>query len=61
MTSITSRISVRPFPRICSFTVAAACDHCRQTGYRGRTAIYELCLVTEGLRRLVIRKGTAAS
>src|SRR5207248_4342010 len=32
------------------------CEHCRQTGYRGRTAIYEICVVTEGLRRLIIDK-----
>jgi general secretion pathway protein E len=36
------------------------CDNCRQTGYRGRTAIYEICVVTEQLRRLVIRKATGS-
>jgi general secretion pathway protein E len=36
------------------------CDNCRQTGYRGRTAIYEICVVTEQMRRLVIRKGTGS-
>jgi type II secretory ATPase GspE/PulE/Tfp pilus assembly ATPase PilB-like protein len=34
------------------------CEHCRQTGYRGRSAIYEVCMVTEPLRRLVVRKAT---
>ncbi len=34
------------------------CEHCRQTGYRGRTAIYEICVLTEPLRRLVVKKGT---
>jgi general secretion pathway protein E/type IV pilus assembly protein PilB len=34
----------------------AGCESCRQTGYRGRTAIYEICVLTEGLRRLVISK-----
>ena len=34
------------------------CDNCRQTGYRGRAAIYEICVVTEALRRLVIQKAT---
>lgn len=34
------------------------CDTCRQTGYKGRTAIYEICLITEGVRRLVIQKAT---
>jgi general secretion pathway protein E/type IV pilus assembly protein PilB len=36
------------------------CDSCRQTGYRGRVAIYEICVVTEPLRRLIIRKGTGS-
>ena len=36
------------------------CDSCRHTGYRGRAAIYEICVVTEPLRRLVIRKGTGS-
>jgi general secretion pathway protein E len=34
---------------------AVGCDHCNQTGYRGRTAIYELLLVTESIRRLITR------
>jgi type II secretory ATPase GspE/PulE/Tfp pilus assembly ATPase PilB-like protein len=34
------------------------CDSCRQTGYRGRMAIYEFCVVTEGLRRLIIQKAS---
>jgi type II secretory ATPase GspE/PulE/Tfp pilus assembly ATPase PilB-like protein len=34
----------------------AGCENCRQTGYRGRTAIYEICVLTEGLRRLIIGK-----
>jgi general secretion pathway protein E len=36
------------------------CDNCRQTGYRGRTAIYEICVVTEPLRRLIIHKATGS-
>ena len=34
------------------------CEHCRQTGYRGRTAIYEICVLSESLRRLVVKKAT---
>ncbi len=34
------------------------CETCRQTGYRGRAAIYEFCVVTEPLRRLVISKAS---
>jgi len=38
----------------------AGCEHCRQTGYRGRTAIYEICVLTEGMRRLIISKATGS-
>lgn len=36
---------------------AKGCEHCNQTGYRGRTAIYELIVVDEELRQL-IHEGT---
>ena len=32
---------------------AAGCGECRETGYRGRTGIYELIIIDEALRRLV--------
>ncbi len=32
---------------------AQGCDHCNQTGYRGRTAIYELIVVDDALRQLI--------
>jgi type II secretory ATPase GspE/PulE/Tfp pilus assembly ATPase PilB-like protein len=35
------------------------CEHCNQTGYRGRAGIHELMLVTPGLRHL-IQSGTRA-
>lgn len=38
------------------FYRGTGCDSCRQTGYQGRAAIYEICAITEGLRRLIIRK-----
>ena len=34
----------------------AGCENCRQTGYRGRLAIYEICVVTEPLKRLIMQK-----
>ncbi len=34
----------------------AGCDHCRHTGYQGRTAIYEICVITEPLRKMIMRK-----
>jgi general secretion pathway protein E/type IV pilus assembly protein PilB len=38
------------------FQRGAGCDHCRHTGYQGRTAIYEVCLITEPLRKLIMQK-----
>jgi general secretion pathway protein E/type IV pilus assembly protein PilB len=38
------------------FRRGAGCDQCRQTGYQGRAAIYEICLITEPLRRLIMQK-----
>jgi type II secretory ATPase GspE/PulE/Tfp pilus assembly ATPase PilB-like protein len=32
------------------------CDECGHTGYRGRTAIYEILLVDDGIRRLITEK-----
>ena len=38
------------------FSRGAGCDQCRQTGYQGRAAIYEVCVITEPLRRLIMRR-----
>src|SRR4051795_401419 len=38
------------------FNRGRGCDQCRQTGYQGRTAIYELCVITEPLRKLIMQK-----
>ncbi len=35
------------------------CDECRGTGYRGRTAIYELFIITEDVRSLMLRRASA--
>ena len=35
------------------------CEGCRGTGYRGRTGIYELLLVDEDIRSLIIKKASA--
>jgi general secretion pathway protein E len=34
----------------------AGCDQCRGTGYRGRTGIYELFVINEDVRSLIVRK-----
>jgi len=38
------------------FMRGKGCDHCRHTGYQGRTAIYEICVVTEPLRKMIMQK-----
>lgn len=35
------------------------CEQCRKTGYQGRTAIYEICLVSPSLQTLVQQKASA--
>jgi type II secretory ATPase GspE/PulE/Tfp pilus assembly ATPase PilB-like protein len=37
------------------------CDHCRQTGYQGRMAIHEICVITERLRKLVVAKASGGA
>ena len=39
-----------------SFQRGTGCDQCRQTGYQGRAAIYEVCVITEPLRRLIMQR-----
>ncbi len=38
------------------FRRGAGCESCRQTGYQGRVAIYEICVITEPLRKLIMQK-----
>ncbi len=47
-----------PMPGDMKYYHGRGCEHCRQTGYRGRTAIYEICVVSDALQRLIIRKAT---
>jgi len=49
-----------PIPADHKFRHGKGCESCRQTGYRGRTAIYEFCAVSQGLRNLIIQKATGA-
>jgi type II secretory ATPase GspE/PulE/Tfp pilus assembly ATPase PilB-like protein len=37
------------------------CEHCRNTGFRGRLAIYELCMVTKPMQELITGKASAAA
>jgi general secretion pathway protein E len=42
-----------------TFYRGTGCAACRGTGYRGRTGIYELIVVTEELRNLILRRTSA--
>ncbi len=35
------------------------CEHCRDTGYKGRIGIYEMMTVSDAMRQLIMRNGTA--
>ncbi|MHC4071319.1 MAG: type II secretion system ATPase GspE [Planctomycetota bacterium] len=43
------------------FFVGAGCDKCFQTGYRGRTGIYELMLINEEIQNLIYKRETAGT
>jgi general secretion pathway protein E len=45
-----------PYEKGMTFRRGAGCENCRQTGYQGRLAIYEICLVSEPLKRLIMQK-----
>ncbi len=49
-----------PIPANHRFRQGKGCENCRQTGYQGRTAIYEFCRINQGLRRLIVSKATGA-
>src|SRR5438093_2276155 len=46
-------------PRGVSLYRGLGCDECRKTGYRGRTAIYELFAITEDVRSLILRRASS--
>jgi type II secretory ATPase GspE/PulE/Tfp pilus assembly ATPase PilB-like protein len=43
------------------FYLGAGCDKCFQTGYRGRTGIYELMLINEEIQNLVYQRISAGT
>jgi general secretion pathway protein E len=43
------------------FYAGAGCGKCFETGYRGRTGIYELMVITEEIRELVYERQTAGA
>jgi general secretion pathway protein E len=43
------------------FYLGTGCDRCFDTGYRGRTGIYELMVVDENLREMIYHKESAGN
>jgi len=41
-----------------TFYRGRGCDRCRQSGYRGRTGVYELMLVNDRMRELVLKRAS---
>jgi len=41
------------------FFTGAGCDRCFQTGYRGRTGVYELMLINEEIQELIYKRQSA--
>jgi len=42
------------------FFYGKGCDYCNNTGYRGRMGVYELMVLDDPLRELIMRKGSTA-
>jgi len=43
------------------FWKGAGCEECRQLGYQGRLAIYELLVLNESIRPLILQRATASA
>ncbi len=39
-----------------TFSRGYGCEHCRHTGYQGRMAIHEICVISERMRKLIVNK-----
>jgi len=50
-----------PAHSVGKFCVGTGCERCFQTGYRGRTGIYELMLINDEIQDLVYRRKTAGT
>ena len=35
------------------------CEHCKNTGYKGRVGVYQVMPITEEMRRIILKNGTA--
>ena len=57
--SVEAFIAQRLVRMVCPRCRGKGCEICNSTGYRGRTAIFELLLVNEEIKKLITQKATA--
>ncbi len=50
-----------PAQNVGKFCVGTGCERCFQTGYRGRTGIYEMMLINDEIQELVYKRRTAGT
>jgi type IV pilus assembly protein PilB len=53
-------IGIKEAPATLNLYRGTGCRECNHTGYRGRTGIFELMLVTDYMRQLILRKSSTA-
>jgi general secretion pathway protein E len=53
-------LPIKSVPKNAKFWYGKGCDHCLNTGYIGRSAIYELLPVTNDIRKLIINRSDSA-
>jgi type IV pilus assembly protein PilB len=53
-----------PFELVCEtewrFHAAVGCERCGGSGYRGRVGVYELMVITDEMRDMILRRASAA-
>lgn len=49
-----------PLEKSSSIFQSVGCDHCRHTGYTGRTALYEICMVSNRVADLITQRKEAS-
>lgn len=42
------------------FYIGRGCDRCHNTGYRGRSAIFEMLIITDPIRELILQRASSA-
>ena len=59
--SLLGVLAQRLVRKLCTHCHGSGCTHCAQTGYSGRTGIYELLSVSEGIREQIHARAAEAS